>query len=374
MNNDGKMFGNLRPNGTYDGALGHLQTFQIDITFVGFFIKDYQAPDVEFVAPVYQDQLCCMTKKAGKVPAALLPLRIFETQLWFSLLSSYFVISISWCILRALNLRFMTRENFNLASHVLRASTAMKMLQVFIDSLVLIFSSPFRRFTKIQNERVLIASICLYSLIVIAAFQSSLATVYTNPMYYKNIETLEQLDASGMKIVSKYKGFLDDAFPPNSSELIDRLVKKTVWIENVNFIERLGKIREAGFTRKTTFDFSYKMKNFHLIRECPRKYRIAYVVHSGFAMLEELNVNILRLVAGGIVQKFINAEENKASLMYFITNRDTFFIPTLKVFALEDLQSSFFILSLGIVVAFLVFIVENMSRLKLVRKCCRRVS
>lgn len=356
-------------NGSYNGAIGNIQKAKVDIVFVGFFIKDYSADDIEFSAPVYQDQLCIMTRKAGKVPSALLPLLIFERKLWASILVTYITISIFWCILRLLNMKYCSSSALNMPSYLTRASKATIMLQMFLDTSVLIFNSPFRRFPKVQSERILIASICLFSLIVIAAYQSSLATAYTRPTYYKNIETLEELDKSGMTIVSKYKGFLDDAFPPNASPLTDRLLKKVVWNETVLLVLRLQQFREAGFTRKSLFDITYKSKNFHLIPECPRKYRLAYAVPKGFALLEMLNVNLLRLVAGGVVNKLIDDVKTKAHLSYYVQNRDIF-SPTLKVFSLSDLQLGFYVLAVGSAAASFLLIVEVLVKSCRSRKKC----
>lgn len=362
------MFGNRLENGSYDGAIGNIKNFKSDIAFVGFFIKDYGTDDVEFTSTVYQDQLCCMTLKAGKVPSALLPLLIFEKQLWVSFFLVYFVIAVFWCILRLLNISFAEKAGINLPSHISRASTTTNMLQIFIDSSMLIFNCPFRRFPKLQSERILIASICLFSLIVVAAFQSSLATVYTKPMYYKNIDTLTELDRSGMRIVSKYQGFMDDAFAPNTSVLTDRLILKMVWMENVSMLSRLQSHREAGFTRKAQFDITYKSKNFHLIKECPRKYRIAYLVPKGFALLEEINMNILQLVASGVVQKLIGDAQYKFHLQYYIQNRNIF-TPPRKVFTLNELQSAFYVLFAGLVISCLYFVFEIIFQIMFNTSC-----
>lgn len=357
VKNDGNYFGNKLENGSYNGAIGNIQTFKTDIAFVGFFIKDYEAKDIDFTASAYQDQLCIITKKAGRVPSALLPMLIFERKLWASIFVTYLITSFFWCIIRLLNLKFRDCKAVNLPSHLARASKAINVFQIFIDTSILILNSPFRRFPKVQSERILISSIFLFSLIVIAAYQSSLATVYTQPMYYKNIQSLEELDESGMKIVSKYKGFLDDAFPPNASALTDRLLKKVLWMENVLLIIRLQTHREAGFTRKSLFDITYKSKNFHLIPECPRKYRLAYTVPKGFAFLEALNVNILRTVAGGIVSKLIENVKFKAHMSYYIQNRDIF-TPSIRVFTIYDLQMGFYVLAAGLASAFVIFTFE----------------
>jgi hypothetical protein len=293
--------------------------------------------------PVYQDRLCVMTKRAGRVPAVWVPLMIFPWQLWTALFFIYIVIAITWCILKCFT------------------ESSVSFIQTFIDASVLIFSAPFRRFPKVQSERILISSICLFSLIVVAAFQSSLSTVYTKPMYYKNIETLDELDKSGMKINSKYKSFLDDAFSVNSSDLMDRLAKKVVWIQNESIIQRIYKHKEAGLTRKIQYELSYKTKNLHLINDCPKKYQIAFVVRRNFYFLEEINDVFLRVSEAGIVRKIIRFVSFKTNLAYSMKNPET---STRKIFSLQDLQLGFYALLVGFGIASLTFLVENLRRLR----------
>lgn len=313
---------------------------------------------MEFTVPVYQDRLCVMVKRAEKVPLALIPLMIFDSQLWLYLVLVYFTIAFTWHILRFLNKNLTTSK------------TSQSLLQSSIDTAVLIFSSPYgSRFPKIQSERVLISSICLFSLIVVAAFQSSLSTIYTKPMYYKNIETLEELDESGKRINSKYKTFLDDAFPLNSSELIDRLAKKVVWIQNESMIYRIDKYHEAGLTRKIQFDLSYKSRNLHMISECPRKYRIAFVVPDNFYFLEEINRIFLRISEAGIVRKIIGLVSFTSNLQYSIKNPQAMKKTN---FTLQDLQLGFYALLGGLTVSILVFAMESLW-IFIVEKNLRRI-
>jgi hypothetical protein len=368
IKNDGKSFGTLMKNGSFNGGIGSIESSRTDIVFVGYFIKDYGSKDIEFTVPAYQDRLCVMTRKAGKIPPVLLPLLIFDHQLWISFFLIYLVIATSWCVLRALNKQFIDHKSLNLPSHISKASLPIKLLQVFIDTSVLIFSSPFRRFSKVRNERILISSICLFSLIVIAAFQSSLSTVYTKPMFYKNIETLKELDKSGMRINSKYKSFLDDAFSANSSDLMDRLLKKVVWVQNESVLFRLENYGEAALTRKILFDLNYKSKKLHLISECARRYRIAYIVPKGFYFLEEVNEILLRIGEAGIVRKIIGLVSFKSNLLYAINNREK---SKKKVFTLNDLQLAFYVLIIGYVISLLTFFLEIVVKIML-EKCSPR--
>lgn len=61
VKNDGELFGKRSDNGLYDGAIGNIKHFTIDIALIGFFIRDYGTNKVEFSVSVYEDQFCLMT-------------------------------------------------------------------------------------------------------------------------------------------------------------------------------------------------------------------------------------------------------------------------------------------------------------------------
>lgn len=83
--NDGMKFGFRNPNGSLTGALKTIQSRKSDVAFIGYFIKDYETRDVQFSSPIYNDELCIVVKKAGKIPPFILPLIIFDKTLWMFL-------------------------------------------------------------------------------------------------------------------------------------------------------------------------------------------------------------------------------------------------------------------------------------------------
>jgi hypothetical protein len=85
IKNDGSKFGFKNPNGTFTGALNSLLKRECDITFVTFFIKDYETRSIEFSASLYSDDLCLVVKKADRIPKFILPLITFDDSLWIAL-------------------------------------------------------------------------------------------------------------------------------------------------------------------------------------------------------------------------------------------------------------------------------------------------
>lgn len=82
-------YGSKLPNGTFTGCLGRIVYKQSDLVAIGFFIKDYLTEELEFTVGIYPDELCCVTKKAQRIPQYLLPTICFQWQVWL-LYSSQF--------------------------------------------------------------------------------------------------------------------------------------------------------------------------------------------------------------------------------------------------------------------------------------------
>lgn len=158
-----------------------------------------------------------VVKKAARIPPELLPLIIFDEYLWLTLAIVGIVIGIIWSAIRHLNnvlkrpqdltqrINFY-KESYNFTMHRAQQTEWQQCSQVVIDTWLLFLSIPMRRFTRVQNERLLVAAICLVSMIFVSMYQSGLATVFLKPLYFKDITSLEQLDNSGQIIQVKYAG------------------------------------------------------------------------------------------------------------------------------------------------------------------------
>lgn len=149
------------------------------------------------------------------------------------------------------------------------------------------------------------ASLCLVSVIFGALLESSLATVYIRPLYYRDVNTLRELDESGQPIYIKHPAFKDDLFYGHNSEVYRRLDAKMMLVAEgeerlIEMVSKRGGF--AGVTRSASLqlsDIRYVMtKKVHKIPECPKNYHIAYVLPRPSPYLEEVNRIVLRLVAG----------------------------------------------------------------------------
>ena len=322
-----------------------------------------------------------VVKKAKRIPPSILPLVIFEEMLWISLLGAVVLIFVFWSIMRYVlkqqikrfcmasrfskNAEFVANKKiFNLTNSLAGRPFIYQIMQLFVDTLMLIMSAPMRRFTKSQNERIFITSICLFSMIFVSIYQSSLAGVFITPIYYKDINNMQQLDESGIPIVVKYAGFLTDTFPENSSKidqnLHDKMKLTNTTVGALALVNNSGK-EIATVTRKTTIRLEnsvyFQKKNLHLIPDCPRIYNLAYVVQKHSVYLEMFNFHILDIQRYGLINKWIN-DMNFGSSLENLRNHGVEHVASTKVLTMYDLQAPFYVLAAGALFSLLVFLFE----------------
>lgn len=262
----------------------------------------------------------------------------------------------------------MKRIKFNLPTHFERTSEAFQYIQLSINIFILLLGAPLRRFPRIQNERMFISGICMLSLNIVSIFQSELATCYTHPMYYKNIDTLQQLADTGKNIIIKYPAMMTDLFPEDSSQLYRTLYHRMKLIEDTDLIavdvtERMGM---AGVTRKTTLRLSQEDEHVHLIPECPRSYNLAYIHSKHWVLAQRLNEIILDLLAGGIVNKWI--EDVNFSIKLQSMKKQTAIVHRREL-RIDDLMLSFLILGTGNAFSTFLFVIERWCN-----RDCRKIN
>jgi hypothetical protein len=316
------------------------------------------------------DELCVVVKKAPRIPAVLLPLVIFDANLWLNLFFAGILIGIVWSLIRCMN-NIMRRpldmpdkiqfyvDSYDFSRFLAHQSQLRQYAQVFVDTWLLFLSIPMRRFTRVQNERIFVASICMTSIVFVSMYQSGLATVFVRPLYFKDITTLAQLDAHGDVIKVKYAGYLTDVFPDDSSDTFRSLRKKMQLVDTEMAAMDLVKENSyvATITRKSTvlLDNSvyFMKKQLHLIdKECPKNYFLAFMVPVNSVYLEKINEILFDIQRFGLIKKWINEINFEATLanMKSVDYESS----AAKVLSLDDLKFPFLVLiggnSLGIVI------------------------
>lgn len=343
-------------NGTFTGSLGRIIYGEGDLVAVGFFIKDYLSDNLDFSVAMYPDQLCCVTKKAERIPSSIVPLICFQPTVWVLLLLTTFLSALTWIIIRELEMR---NESFDWRG----MRKFRNYLRFLVDSGIIMVSFPMRKFPKSVSERLFLGSMCLVSLIFVSTFQSSLSTLFIKPLFYKDIETLEELSESPLKIGIKYAAMVDDLFPENSTRSINILREKMIEVQRTpNLMDRIVKGEKiVSVTRKELIYQSYGKyflhKQVHLITDCPRTYNLAFLVQKNSVYLERINEILLHLNNGGFHMKWIrdlNFNDSWANVKKFGTYHEE----TFKVLTVSDLLFPIYVLATGIALSLTMILIE----------------
>jgi hypothetical protein len=236
-------------------------------------------------------------------------------------------------------------------------STALEYTQIFVDASILFLNAPLRRFPRVQSERLFTGAICLLSLNIVSMFQSGLATCYVKPLYYRNVQTLEEFAETKQPILIKYPAMMTDIFPEDSSELFKSLYRKMVLVPNssLSSVYVTNKMNMAGVTRKTTLKIQKEDDEVHLIPECPRSYHLSFVYSRHWLLAEKVDSIILDLKQGGLVGKWISDVNFRITLEKARTTEAAVHHRVLRI---DDLALAFMILAGGCCISLVSLLLE----------------
>ncbi|PNF40250.1 hypothetical protein B7P43_G06519 [Cryptotermes secundus] len=350
---DGREYGFIfENNGTSTGTLGDILDDRADLSLNSRFVKEYGTNDIEFTIPVGFDSLCIIVPKAKQLPKWLALFRVFDLHVQFSLVCVYVVCSIIIYILQILYSHF--KSDYKTAS----------LSAIFIEMLTPFLSLSLARMPSSRSEKVLVILCLVFGMIIASSFQAKLVTVLSKPDYYPDINTLEELDASNLIIATGSINLVQDTFSTEESPPARHLRSKVTYCNlqegNINYVAKHQNI--AALNRLSTAMYSvlhYRNSDgtflLHIVKECPKIYSLAYIVHKGSPFLLRINHVVAQLEETGIVNKW---------------KEDTYFNMTafhrseysgnylLKVFSLEDLQMPFLILVCGLFSSAITFFAE----------------
>lgn len=350
---DGKEYGFIfSNNGTFTGSIGDILYDRADIALNSRFVKLYGTNDIEFTLPVGFDNLCVVVPKAKHLPKWLAIFRVFNSHVQFALVCVYVGCSIISRILQKMH------------SHFKRVHKDISLFDTCIEMLPPFLSLPLIRMPSSSHQKVFVMTCFVFGMIIASIFQGKLVTVLSKPDYYADINTLEELDASGLVIGTGSPNLIADTFSTEESSLIKHLRDKIAYYnvshsvmsyvaehQNMSALNRLSNaIYGIHFFHNS--DGTYQL---HIVKECPRTYSLAYIIPKGSPFLLRVNNIIAQFVESGIIDKW---NEDTCFNMTAFRRHKYSSNDSNKVFSLEDLQMPFLILVCGLFVSAITFCVE----------------
>ncbi|XP_036146728.1 uncharacterized protein LOC105834943 [Monomorium pharaonis] len=254
--------------------------------------------------------------------------------------------------------------------------TERRSFRTTIYRLFLLSAGCPQKLPSTNAERILLSSILLANVTLVGIFSGILYNSFAHDMYYPDIESLRDLDASELPIflTSVSLGDLfdnyDDGIDLISSKLMQNLRKKMQF--GVNAVRNTAHYQNiSAFVRKSYFPIINEElidanggPLLHLIKECPGKFYVAYLLPKNSILNEKVNTLIIQLNQAGlpllwnqhIVHAFIIQKKllAKKKLTQNVKDKDGFVS-----FNLSDMQSSFYMLLIGLFISTIVFLHEK---------------
>ncbi|RZB40727.1 Lig chan domain containing protein, partial [Asbolus verrucosus] len=332
-------FGAVLPNGTVTGSLGDVVKRRAQFSGNGRFLMDYGTEEIEFTIPYSSDDICAVVPKAKRIPQWRMFLKCVKIQTWLAIFIVMVISTLFWYLFKKHNPNWW--EIFS------------------------IFVGIPLKISPTISEALFLGACMIFNVIIIGILQGSLFTDFSTVTYYKDINTLEELDESGLP-VSTSLSVLDS----DDSELIRSLrTKKVILDDAVSSITMGAKI--ATLQRKndvSVFLLIDYVKNdgvssLYVVPECLTSYFIAYIVPKGSPFLNIFNYVIAKFIESGLTSKWYSDIVESVILEMLVTffNTQKLEIP----FSLKDLKTAFYLLILGNFLATVVLIFEMLSFKKL---------
>jgi hypothetical protein len=330
------LYGSVLQNGSILGSLADVVNGRSEIAFNSRFIMWYGTDDIAFSIPVSSDKVCIIAPKAKQISKWKNMLVCYKMEVWLSLLMVY----------GACAMCFYFLHRYHLQNQSTGCLPALDIFQAFV-------LSPIHHPPRIMMQRLLFMSCLLFSLVLMNTFQGLLVTNITFPNYGADIHTLEQLDHSNFKILTR---------SPSTWEMFKKrgysISKKVKTFKGTyeEMIRQVLKSDAAAIERESSIKFlvtKYVSPDgtilIQMIEECPSDYHLAYILPKDSPYLQEFNSFFHKVMESGLTYKWYwDPIDIKTRLNYRKSHPEP---KTLKKFSLSDLQLEFYILAIGLILS-----------------------
>ncbi|XP_072757068.1 uncharacterized protein [Anoplolepis gracilipes] len=354
---DNQSFGHQLPNGTYVGAIGDVVNGKTDICFESFFIKKYSTDaeeDIDFTVYMDFDKICVIVPKALKIPKGLRFYHFFPPLVWICSVLSQIFVYLTWYFLQTFTPE--RTERISLWATIYRS--------------FLLNSGCPQKLPNTNAERILLSGLLFSNITIAGLFSGILYNSFARDMYYPDIDTLRELDASGLPITLSSVSLTDLFDDENNSTLMRSLQSKMRYSARTrNYaayyrnVSAFGKEKYLPVINQMYYGVDGKPL-LHFVKECPGAFFLSYLLPKNSILQEGINMWIGRLNQAGLT--FLWSKKT----IYYLTiqkkalnkQRPTVqgkgtldFVP----FNLSDVQSSFYMLLIGLSVSAIVFLHEK---------------
>jgi hypothetical protein len=335
-------FGKILKPGRITGSLGYIVYDLIDLVANGMFVTDQKTGNFEFTNVYFYDEICVVAPKAERIPHWLAVFKCFHWQTWIFLTCTCLVSLLFWFIFDNVY-QFGTKGTFKYN---------------LIDVFLILVSAPIK-LHHLKGKNTFLASCMIFNAVITWTFQGNLVKSFSTKSYYADINTLEQLDKSGLAISTSLNVFENY----HNSTLIKHLHEKIVHKYRVSMKQAAFERNVVALERKKdaklfilVYVTSEGVSRLHISKESIISYYMSFMVPQGSPYLIKFNSLMIHFFEIGLVQKWYDDIASSVTTTTVFRNVGNESVQ--KPFSLHDIQSAFIILVFGFTVGLIVFIYE----------------
>uniref|UniRef100_A0A2S2QC04 Ionotropic glutamate receptor C-terminal domain-containing protein n=2 Tax=Sipha flava TaxID=143950 RepID=A0A2S2QC04_9HEMI len=291
------------------------------------------------------DSICFVVPQAKSLTKMQIVWKTFTFEVWLCMAVTY-VMMINY-------FQFFNKYSYNLQNE-------RKISDPFMTSLQVVLGMGVCSLPKHVAGRLPFVSCSAAFFVIVSLFQASMVTRLSTDTVQKEIDTLEELDQSGLEIRTSLKAVRDSlamySYTKSLSDKID-LEKDRRYSVGSNFVF-MSRIMNWDLSKLSNYIgyFDNKSIALHVVRECPLRYYLTYPVSLDFPFLDELNDLLIRLQEAGLSSKW-RADIQKVEQEYYKPlNTNT--SKVLKAYSMKDLWFAFIFLFVGYTLSILVLMFE----------------
>ncbi|XP_060833990.1 uncharacterized protein LOC132917312 [Rhopalosiphum padi] len=289
------------------------------------------------------DYICFIVPKAETLTRLQILWMTFSVEVWLCVAVTYALMTKSFQLFNKLNL-----------------SGGRKISDPFMTSLQVVLGMGVCSLPKHVAGRILFVSCSVACFVIVTLFQASMVTKLSTETSQKEIDTLEELDKSGMEIRTSLHYVRDAlAIYSHTKSLANKIdLKKDRQGYMASKFVFIARIMNLSLSKYTNFIGHFQQQGvaLHIVRECPLKHHLTYAISIDFPFLDELNDLLTRFQEAGITDKW-KTDIQKLELVYYepLNSNSS---KGLKAYSLNDLWFAFVFLFVGHIISLIALMLE----------------
>jgi hypothetical protein len=346
----------LKPNGSWDGIIGHVAHRRTDVAIGGLIVYNVSTESFDVTVSYLEQGISWYVPCANTRPRWKSITMVFSASVWLRILFFYVSVStVAWYLYKK---HWKSSEFFQDTPHTF----LIILLKLWA---VLLGMSASCRIPNSATFRILFIVWTFYSLALNTVYQIFLTTYLVDPGLEEQITTEDQLLLSGIEL--GVSPFFEEVY----NEIFRSQQNKIIHCPNIEHcLQRLARKRDlavlcpkflAKYMGKFKFFDSNGNPGYCHLEEQFGSVSVAMYMQKGHPLLYHFNKIILRVTEGGLIYHWSTDMYYKATLS-FKNISGTSITSEFQKFSIYHLQSSFYALGFGYFLSVSVFLCELITQ------------